>query len=175
MKMKKLMALVLSAVMAVSILAACGDGLRGGDVNLNKVNSILADDYDMDVKAQNSSDLNVAVIEVAYKLKKDGPITTDNASLLLSQSRNYPLTNGTFTRMGGAMVFTNAEIEALGGLDEAAAFVVATADASIDAAAESLGISSDLVDGAVDIYISAQKVNDNYRVIAFELRVNVAA
>ena len=168
MKMKKLMALVLSAVMAVSMLAACGDGLRGGDVNLNKVNSILADDYDMDVKAQNSNDLNVALIEVAHKLKKDGPITSDNANVLLSQSRNYPLMNGTFMRIGGASVATNTEIETYyGGLDEAAATLVAALSV---AAGQQYGVSMD----AIDIYVSAQKVNDTYWLIAAEVRIDLA-
>ena len=167
MKMKKLLALALSAVMAVSMLAACGDGLRGGDVNLNKVNSILADDYGMDVKAQNSNDLNVALIEVAHKLKKDGPITSDNANVLLSQSRNYPLVNGTFVRLGGAGIATNAEIEAYGGLDEMAATLVVALSV---AAGQQYGVSMD----AIDFYVSAQKVNDTYWLVAAEVRIDLA-
>ena len=173
MKMKKLMALVLSAVMAVSMLAACGDGLRGGDVNLNKVNSILADDYDLDVKAQNSNDLNVAVIEVANKLKKDGPITTANANTLLYESRNYPLLNGTFMRIGVAEIVADTDVEALGGLDETAAFVMAVSIGN--ALASAPGVTVDMLNDVIDFYISAQKVNDTYWVFAVEMRADVAA
>ena len=58
MKMKKLLALVLSAVMAVSMLAACGGG--GGSLNLSEVNAIVSE-YSGSIRVRSSGALNSAI------------------------------------------------------------------------------------------------------------------
>ena len=55
MKMKKLLALVLSAVMAVSMLTACG-GSGSSSLNVGEVSSLLSDEG-YDVTVGSSSDL----------------------------------------------------------------------------------------------------------------------
>ena len=71
MKVKKLLALVLSALMAVTMLAACGGGGGVSSVSLNRsaiVDMVVADGYD-EITLVNSSELNAATKEVAEMLK----------------------------------------------------------------------------------------------------------
>ena len=100
MKMKKLLALVLSAVMAVTMLTACGGGGSGNVLDLNKVNSII-EDQKIDAKAENSNVLNTAVRSMVENMEKTNNFSAEAAYAYLKEIRNYP---GTETSYADAIV-----------------------------------------------------------------------
>ena len=71
MKCKKFLALVMSAVLSVSMLTACGGGSSGvsGSVSNSQVNSLLAD---AEIQVDTNSSLNVAVRNAAKKVVETG-------------------------------------------------------------------------------------------------------
>lgn len=71
MKCKKFLALVMSAVLSVSMLAGCGGGSSGvsGSVSNSQVNSLLAD---AEIQVDPDSSLNVAVRNAAKKVVETG-------------------------------------------------------------------------------------------------------
>lgn len=117
MKMKKLLALVLSAIMAVSMLTACGGGGKAGALNLSEVNSIIHENGgETDVKS--STTLNNALKSVANTLKQSGNYNSDAAMAALTAIRHYPIqengNNWLSYRAGGAYAFSDAEMKAEG-------------------------------------------------------------
>ena len=71
MKCKKFLALVMSAVLSVSMLAGCSGGSSGvsGSVSNSQVNSLLAD---AEIQVDPDSSLNVAVRNAAKKVVETG-------------------------------------------------------------------------------------------------------
>ena len=59
MKMKKLLALMLAAVLALTMLTACGGG-KGKDVDIGDVNEILQS-QGMDIEVKSSMELNTVM------------------------------------------------------------------------------------------------------------------
>lgn len=118
MKMKKLLALVLSAVMAVTMLTACGGGgNKAGSLNLSEVNSVIRE-HGGETRVKNSTTLNNALLNVADILQKNGTYTTDAGTAALKSVRGYPIqeSGSTWVRevSGGAMVFSDTEMKAEG-------------------------------------------------------------
>lgn len=66
MKMKKLLALLLAAVMAVCMLTACG----GGDVKIGDINDLLQQ-QGIEAKVSSSVELDMVVSAVAREMKKN--------------------------------------------------------------------------------------------------------
>lgn len=82
MKIKKLLALALSAVMAVSVLTACGGGTNGvsGYLSNNEVNSLL-ETAGSDIEVTNNSTLNNAVRNAAAEVASSGSTSSVNKSV----------------------------------------------------------------------------------------------
>ena len=180
MKMKKLMALVLSAVMAVSMLAACGGG--GGSMSLGEVNALL-DAAKCEAHVSSSSNLTSAVHDVANYLEDMGTFNSSVATARLALIREYPRqvegNNRVSYTTGAAMVFTDAELKSAGydSVEEALADAIAQADAPVraylDALVQSVGVRYEL-----NYWASATKaVSENkteYWVLAFEYGIEMS-
>ena len=136
MKMKKLLALALSAIMAVSMLTACGggggtgagmNGSSGNVLDLDKVNNfILASGSSAYVK--NSSELNGALRATITQIERLNAFAPLSTSLDLKETRQYPITDtnaitGEFSYTDGdATVISEADLLKSGvSLEEAAA------------------------------------------------------
>lgn len=97
MKGKKLAALILAVVMALTMLTACGGG--GGSVSLGQVNTLLAQ-QGVDADVRSSGDLNQAVRQVAATLEQMNTFDTTVANTLMIQNRKYPVVSGDKARFG---------------------------------------------------------------------------
>ena len=86
MKMKKLLALVLSAVMAVSMLAACGGGATN-ILNRSEVEQIIYD-AGVDIDVGSSSEVTRA-IRYGAELIKERNYSSLSVSYLSNQLRDY--------------------------------------------------------------------------------------
>lgn len=87
MKMKKLLALVLSAVMAVSMLAACGGGGATNILNRSEVEQIIYD-AGVDIDVGSSSEVTRA-IRYGAELIKERNYSSLSVSYLSNQLRDY--------------------------------------------------------------------------------------
>ncbi len=82
MKCKKILALVMAAVLSVSMLTACGGGGGNGvsgSVSTSQVNSLLKE---ADIKVETDSSLNVAVRNAAKKVVETGSPNTFAGSVM---------------------------------------------------------------------------------------------
>lgn len=164
MKMKKFLALVLSAVMAVSMLAACGGG--GGSLSISDVNSILRE-LDSDARVTSSANLNSATRATANYLEEMGTFTNEAATSRLNAICGYPqeTTSDNYYSLtvGSAVVATEAEIKSAGydSMEEAIADAVLALEDAFDTTLKPLAV----VAGAtydVDYHASATKaVSEN--------------
>lgn len=81
MKIKKFVALALSAVMAVSVLTACGGGSStSGSLSNNQVNGLL-EEVGSDLKVVNDSALNNAVRSAAATISSTGSTSSVESSI----------------------------------------------------------------------------------------------
>ena len=78
MKMKKLLALALSAIMAVSMLTACGGGSKSGSLDLSEVKDTVAE-AGVSVKVSSNNELTSAVRAVASVLKQNNTFDSQTA------------------------------------------------------------------------------------------------
>ena len=83
MKVKKLFALILAAVLAVSVLTACGGG-SGGSLDIGEVNELIQS-VGVDLKVGTNSNLSAGVRAATSALKKE---TTFNPSMAFAAMRN---------------------------------------------------------------------------------------
>lgn len=91
MKIKKFVALALSAVMAVSVLTACGGGSStSGSLSNNKVNSLLSG-VGSDIEVTNDSALNNAVRSAASEIASSGSISAVNSTV--SKNMQWSITD----------------------------------------------------------------------------------
>ena len=128
MKMKKLLALVLSAVMAVSMLTACG-GSGSSSLNVGEVNSHLNDEgYDVTVRS--SSDLKQASSQVAEYLQSKNDFSTETANTYLTSFKDYPIISGSQARIGMGASISSVELGNVP-IENMVAAIIATLDASI--------------------------------------------
>lgn len=115
MKIKKFLALAMAAVMAVSVLTACGGG-SGGSLNTSEVNSILGK-AGSDIKVTSSNAFKTAVKSTAEELAKSGSVknsitaTTKLNNKLSEPSMGLMFTSGKFSM---AFILSEREIEAGG-------------------------------------------------------------
>ena len=162
MKMKKLLALVLSAVMAVTMLTACGGG-SGNVLDLNKVNSII-EEQKIDAKAENSNVLNTAVRSMVENMEKTNNFSAEAAYAYLKEIRNYP---GTETSYADAIVIVLPKSNL--GENQAESLV-----AEMIISGENEAVNTDL---DVRYYVSATTATAQngtvYIVIGFEMAVSL--
>ena len=135
-KIKKLLALALSAVMAVSMLTACGGGGKAGSLNLGEVNSVISE-YGGETRVKNSNTLNNALRSVADTLQKNGTYTTDAGTAALEEIRGYPIqengNNWVREVSGGVMVLSDAELKAEGmTAEDAVGIMIAAVEYGLD-------------------------------------------
>ena len=163
MKMKKLLALVLSAVMAVTMLTACGGGGSGNVLDLNKVNSII-EEQKIDAKAENSNVLNTAVRSMVENMEKTNNFSAEAAYAYLKEIRNYP---GTETSYADAIVIVLPKSNL--GENQAESLV-----AEMIISGENEAVNTDL---DVRYYVSATTATAQngtvYIVIGFEMAVSL--
>lgn len=130
MKMKKLLALALSAIMAVSMLTACGGGGKAGSLDLGEVNSVI-NEYGGETRVKNSNTLNSALRNVADILQKNGTYTNEAGTAALKEIRGYPIqesgSNWVREVSGGTIVISDAELKAEGMTAEDAVGIMITA------------------------------------------------
>ena len=165
MKMKKLLALVLSAVMAVTMLTACGGGGSSSRnvLDLNKVNSII-EEQKIDAKAENSNVLNTAVRSMVENMEKTNNFSAEAAYAYLKEIRNYP---GTETSYADAIVIVLPKSNL--GENQAESLV-----AEMIISGENEAVNTDL---DVRYYVSATTATAQngtvYIVIGFEMAVSL--
>lgn len=138
MKVKKLLALVLSALMAVTMLAACGGGgegtgssgiggSSGNALDIDKVNAFIVASGS-NAYTHNSSELNGALRATITQIERLNAFAPLSTSLELEDQRQYPITNTNITTGkfsytdGDATVISEADLLKSGmSLEEAAA------------------------------------------------------
>lgn len=137
MKMKKFLALVLSAVMAVSMLAACGGG--GGSLNLSEVNAIVSE-YSGSIRVRSSGALNSAIRDTAAYLEQSNSFTEAVASSRLTQIRAYPISDVSLAAdhmsvaMGDATVVSESDLASMGmSIEDIVALALLAAEAEMKA------------------------------------------
>lgn len=107
MKWKKWIALALSAVMAVSMLTACGGG--GGSINTSQVNSILKQ-AGSEITVTSPSELKTAVQNTAKEMTSRGSIIDSVvATTKLNNKMGEPLMGLMFTSGKFCMAFSLSE------------------------------------------------------------------
>ena len=108
MKCKKFLALVMSAVLSVSMLTACGGGGSGvsGSLDLNKVDNLL-ESAGSDINVEKNNKLDDAVRDAAERIVSTG--STSGADRVVSNAMHWSLTNfvgsawNDFVNSGGVM------------------------------------------------------------------------
>ena len=131
MKVKKLLALVLSAMMAVSMLTACGGG-GSSSLNVGEVSSLLNNEgYDVTVRS--STDLKQASSQVAEYLQSKNDFSTETANAYLTSFKEYPIISGNQARIGMGASISSAELGNVP-IENMVAAVIATLDVSMEQA-----------------------------------------
>lgn len=110
MKMKKLLALVLSAIMAVSMLTACGGGSKSGSLDLSEVKDTVAE-AGVSVKVSSNNELTSAVRAVASVLKQNNTFDSQTAIDEI-QKRITTKSGSNVIETATAIVLSDAEIRA---------------------------------------------------------------
>ncbi len=179
MKMKKLLALALSAVMAVSMLTACGGGSKAGSLNLSEVNSVI-NEYGGETRVKNSNTLNNALRSVADTLRENGTYTTDAGTAVLKEIRGYPIqesgSNWVREVSGGTIVISDAELKAEGmTAEDAVGIMIAAVEYGLDK--QIAGFQN--VDFTIVFYAGATTVTAEngtlYWVIGYEFDMKASA
>ena len=108
MKCKKFLALVMTAVLSVSMLAGCGGGGGGvsGSLDMNEVNTLL-DSTGRDIQVEKLNRLDNAVRDAAERIASTG--STNGAEQIVSNAMEWSLTDfvgnawNDFVNSGGVM------------------------------------------------------------------------
>ena len=129
MKVKKLLALVLSALMAVNMLTACGgggNGIKNVSVNNSEVEAIFAaENIEINVKATSAAKTVAKAIASAMSELNSDVIYEDSSKQILANAlvNSYP-SDG---YVGNCYYITRAEMESVGAdVETVAATAVAT-------------------------------------------------
>lgn len=128
MKVKKLLALVLSALMAVTMLTACGggNGIKNVSVNNSEVEAIFAaENIEINVKATSAAKTVAKAIASAMSELNSDVIYEDSSKQILANAlvNSYP-SDG---YVGNCYYITRAEMESVGAdVETVAATAVAT-------------------------------------------------
>lgn len=111
MKLKKWLALALSAVMAVGVLAGCGGGSTGGgSLSLNEVNGLLAD-AGSKASVTADEDLDEAVKAAVSEMKADENFSSPAANAIVWEAMQWPSVSLTGVKAGGAYVIAEDDLE----------------------------------------------------------------
>ena len=110
MKMKKLLALALSAIMAVSMLTACGGGSKSDSLDLSEVKDTVAE-AGVSVKVSSNNELTSAVRAVASVLKQNNTFDSQTAIDEI-QKRITTKPGSNVIETATAIVLSDAEIRA---------------------------------------------------------------
>ena len=110
MKLKKWLAVALSAVMAAGVLAGCGGGGTGGSLSLSKVNGLLLD-AGSSVTVTPDEALDSAVRSAVSDMKEEGAFSTLDAMASVNKTLELPSISLTGVKAGGAYVITEDELE----------------------------------------------------------------
>ena len=110
MKLKKWLAVALSAVMAVGVLAGCGGGGTGGSLSLSKVNGLLSD-AGSSVTVTPDEALDSAVRSAVSDMKEEGAFSTLDAMASVNKTLALPSISLTGVKAAGAYVITEEELE----------------------------------------------------------------
>ena len=110
MKLKKWLAVALSAVMAAGVLAGCGGGGTGGSLSLSKVNGLLSD-AGSSVTVTPDEALDSAVRSAVSDMKEEGAFSTLDAMASVNKTLALPSISLTGVKAGGAYVITEDELE----------------------------------------------------------------
>lgn len=176
MKMKKLLALVLSAVMAVSMLAACGGG--GGSLNVSELNNVISS-YDGGFTVKTSGEFNSAMRATANKLVDIGAFNQTVATNTLKGIRDYPISTDTMYADGVAFTFSNDDLVGSGLSIEGAlgiALVAANNEIKAKFGADTMA-ALEAIGASLDYYVAAYKVTSKtgteYWVAGVEIRMSI--
>lgn len=110
MKLKKWLAVALTAVMTAGMLAGCGGGGTGGSLSINQVNRLLAD-VGSDVTAQSSELLDNAVKTAVDAMETDGTFSTQKAMESIDDTLGVFSIDLTGIKAASAYVITEDELE----------------------------------------------------------------
>ena len=111
MKLKKWLALALSAVMAVGVLAGCGGGSAGGgSLRLPEVNGLLAD-AGSKASVTADEDLDEAVKAAVSEMKADENFSSTAANAIVWEAMQWPSVSLTGVKAGGAYVIAEDDLE----------------------------------------------------------------
>ena len=110
MKLKKWLAVALSAVMAAGVLAGCGGGGTGGSLSLSKVNGLLSE-AGSSVTVTPDEALDSAVRSAVSDMKEEGAFSTLDAMASVNKTLALPSISLTGVKAGGAYVITEDELE----------------------------------------------------------------
>ena len=111
MKLKKWLALALSAVMAVGVLAGCGGGSSGGgSLSLNEVNDLL-EKAGTSASATSNDALDSAVKAAVSAMKEDGDFSTEAANVSVIGTMGWPVVSAAGVKAGGAYVIAEDDLE----------------------------------------------------------------
>lgn len=164
-RIKKLGALLLALVMALTVLTGCGGG-GGGSVSLGQVERLLEQQH-VDADVSSSGALSQAVKEVASTMERLNRFDATTANLLLTQVRNYPVVMGDEARIGMGISVSKQELGSTS-LEELVAACIITLDRTL----ASMGGYDAYVD---NYYVSATTVTSTggtvYYVIGIEAEV----
>ena len=90
MKCKKLLALVMAAVLSVSILTACGGGSGGsGSLSTSEITALLKE-VDSEASIDPSSKLNDAVTVAAKEMVASGSFSGTKANSMIAKTMRWP-------------------------------------------------------------------------------------
>ena len=160
MKVKKLFALILAAVLAVSVLTACGGG-SGGSANIGEVSRIAAS-QGVDAPIKSSSNLNRALSQTASYMKQINRFDNSTASAYISSLREYPIVSGSRVITGSAAAGSSLE-----GLTEEQALALTVV--ALEQALKSEGLG----DYIAAYYVASTTVTANNGVLYYVLGVEV--
>lgn len=110
MKLKRWLAVALSAVMAAGVLAGCGGGGTGGSLHLTEVNQLLTD-AGSSVTVTSDDALDSAVRAAVAEMKEDGAFSTIRATESVNETLGLPTVDLTGVKAAGAYVITEEELE----------------------------------------------------------------
>ena len=110
MKLKKWLAVALTAVMTAGMLAGCGGGGTGGSLSINQVNRLLVD-AGSDVTAQSSELLDNAVKTAVDAMETDGTFSTQKAMESIDDTLGVFSIDLTGIKAASAYVITEDELE----------------------------------------------------------------
>ncbi len=158
MKLRKWIALALSAVMAVGMLTACGGGGTGGSISISQVNK-LVQSADSEITVQSSEKLDDEVQALADQMEeKNALLSTIAMNYDLWDAMDYPSVGLGNVTIGGVYVLSEDVIERGGDTASIATLLgLSTSNlaslGTIDTPEGVLAAAVLAIDGGLDTYV----------------------